>query len=292
MAKEVALSKRIKISEAQQHMLLAVLGAAVILGVAIALTTHFVKQISFNAQVIIAEDESIVAYSNIIRDAGVCIRPSGDVYSNDELDKCDPYSIEISQIPGTLRANILENLAANEALNSVPKENNSNCNNSDGKPYTYKELMENYSNARGADQLRAASNLIKSCSALRVIPDALPSAKNEEALLASLNKLYLASNWEPESISPSGTSEVSELSENLNAISISSTIEADSGTTKNVLNNIERSIREFDIKRATIEWGGSDSLNLQFQANAYYINKSTITETTQTITTGDKINES
>lgn len=288
MAKEVAISKRIKISEAQEHMILAVLGASLVLGVAIALISHFAQQISFNAKVIMAEDESIVAYSNIIETAGVCTKPNGAVYSDSELDRCDPDSIEVSQIPGTLRANILENLAANDALNSVPKEGNSGCTDANGKTYTYKDLMENYSNARGSEQLQAASNLIKSCSALRVIPDALPAFKNEEALLASLNKLYNDSNWVPESISPSGSTEVSKLAENLNEISVSSVIEANSSTTLNVLNNIERSIREFDINSAIIEWGGSDTLNLQFHATAYYVNESTITESTTTITPGGK----
>ena len=67
MAKEVALSKRIKISEAQQHMILAVLGASVVLGASISLISHFYKQITFNAEVIMAEDESITNYSNIIK---------------------------------------------------------------------------------------------------------------------------------------------------------------------------------------------------------------------------------
>ena len=288
MAKEVAISKRIKISEAQQHMIMAVLGASLILGVAIALISHFAQQISFNAKVIMAEDESIVAYSNIIETAGVCIKPNGAVYSDDELDRCDPDSIEVSQIPGTLRANILENLAANDALNSVPKEGNSGCTDANGKTYTYKDLMKNYSEARGAEQLQAASGLIKSCSALRVIPDALPAFKNEEALLASLNKLYNDSNWTPESISPSGSSGASSLAGNLNEISVSSVIEANSSTTLTVLNNIERSIREFNINSAIIEWGGSDTLNLQFHATAYYTNESTITESTSTITPGGK----
>ena len=144
MAKEVAISKRIKISEAQKHMLLAVIGASLVLGASIALTSHFIRQISFNTKVIMAEEESIVAYSNIIKDTGICIKPSGSVYSSDELDKCIPDSIEISQIPGTLRANILENLAANEALNSVPKENNSNCLDNNGKAFTYKDLITKY----------------------------------------------------------------------------------------------------------------------------------------------------
>lgn len=284
MAKEVAIGKRAKISEAQQYMLLAVLGASVFLGVAISLVSHFVDQIAFNVKVIMAEDESITNYSNLIKNTGVCKAPSGKVYSDEELKNCSPDSIEVSEISGTLRANILQELAANEALDSVPKENSTSCiNPATNKNYTYKELNKLYSDARGASELQAASTLIKSCSALRVIPDALPAYKNEEALLASLNKLYLTANWEPESISSSGTTEASELAENLNEISVSSKIEADFGTTMKALTNIERSIREFNITRASIEWDSDSAISLQFQATAYFMNRSSIVETTSTV---------
>lgn len=284
MAKEIAIGKRAKISEAQQYMLLAVLGASVVLGAAISLVTHFVQQISFNAEVIMAEDQAIVAYSDVIKNVGICKSPRGSVYSDDELKKCDPDSIETSEIPGTLRANILENLAANEALNSVPKEASSSCiNPNTGKNYTYAELNKIYNDANGATELTAASQLIKSCSALRVIPDALPAFKNEEALLASLNKLFIESGWQPESLSPSGSSAASTTIPGLNTLSVNLSVEADTGTTMNVLNNIERSIREFDIERATIEWGSNNTLALRAQATAYYIDESTITETTKTL---------
>lgn len=284
MAKEIAIGKRAKISEAQQYMLLSVLGASVVLGVAASLITHFVQQISFNAQVISAEDASIVSYSDVIKTTGICESPKGNVYSDEELKKCNPDSIDVSKIPGTLRANILENLAASEALNSVPKEATSNCIDPDtGKNYTYERLNEIYNRASGSAELTAASQLIKSCSALRIIPDALPAFKNEEALLASLNKLFNDSNWQPESLSPSGSSSASESIPGLNAISVDLSIEADTSITMTVLNNIERSIREFNIERATIEWGGDNMLNLHAQATAYYMDESTITETEQTI---------
>lgn len=284
MAKEVAIGKRAKISEAQQYMLLAVLGASAFLGVAISLTSHFIDQISFNVKVIMAEDESISNYSDLIKNTGVCKAPSGNVYSDEELKNCSPDAIEVSEISGTLRANILQQLAANEALDSVPRENSNSCiNPNTSKNYTYKELNKLYSEARGASELQAATTLIRSCSALRVIPDALPAYKNEEALLASLNKLYLTANWEPESISSSGTTEASELADNLNEISVSSKIEADFGTTIKALTNIERSIREFNITNAYIEWSGDSAISLQFQATAYYMNRSTVVETTSTI---------
>ena len=284
MAKEVAIGKRAKISEAQQYMLLSVLGASVFLGAALSLTINFIQHISFNTKVIMAEEEAIANYSNVIKSIGICRSPKGSVYSDEELKNCDPDGIEVSEIPGTLRANVLEDLAANEALNSVPKEDNTSCiNPSTGKNYTYKELDEIYDNAKGSDELSAASKLIKSCSALRVIPDALPAFKNEEALLASLNKLFIVSNWEPESLSPSGSTSASTLGTNLNDMSLNLSIEANTATTMTVLSNIERSIREFNVERATIEWGGDDTLILQAQATAYYMNESSIIETTQTI---------
>lgn len=283
MAKEIAIGKRAKISEAQQYMLLSVLGASIFLGAAISLTMNFIQRISFNTKVIMAEEESIATYSNIIKSIGICKSPSGSVYSDEELRKCDPDSIEVSDIPGTLRANIIENLAANKALNSVPKEDDSNCINPlTSKNYTYKELDEIYDNANGGTELSAASKLIRRCSALRVVPDALPAFKNEEALLASLNKLFIISNWEPESISPSNDTTTVDGT-GLNTMALNLSIEANTATTMNVLNNIERSIREFDIQRATIEWGSNDTLVLQARATAYYMDESTISEVTQTI---------
>ncbi|MBQ3353400.1 hypothetical protein IJG89_03635 [Candidatus Saccharibacteria bacterium] len=289
MAKEIAIGKRAKITEAQQYMLLAVFVASVFLGAAISLTLRFIKQISFNTEVIMAEEKSIAAYTNVIKSTGVCKSPSGSVYSDEELRKCNPDAIEISEIPNTLRSNILEKLAANEALNSVPKESDSNCiNPATGKNYTYKELNSIYKSATGSEELNAASQLIRSCSALRVIPDALPAFKNEEALLASLNKLFNISNWQPESISPSNTASNSKVDEGLNTISVKLSIEADSDTTKTILDNIERSIREFNIEKASISWESDDTLSLSAQAAAYYMDESSIVEETTTIKAENK----
>lgn len=288
MAREVAILKRAKISKAQQYMLLAVLGASLTLGMAVSLIINFVNQISFNAGVIAAEDQSIVAYSDTIRDIGVCRRPAGQVYTDDELNKCNPDSIDTSQVPGTLRYNILNNLAASEALSAVPKESTSSCiNPATSKNYTYEEIEDFYEAAETTDELMAASALIQKCSALRVIPDTLPAYKNEEALLASLNKIFLISGWEPNSISPTGNSSIANFGTGLNAISVRLAVEAGVGTTKTVLDNIERSIREFNIERATIEWGSNNTLILQAQATAYYMTPSVISEINKTIKAGD-----
>ena len=282
MAREIAILKRAKISEAQQYVLLAVLGAAIFLGVAISLVMHFTSKISFNINVIAEEERAIVEYSDTIKKIGICRAPKGAVYTDAELKSCTPDDIDVASVPGTLRSNILEVMAANQALNSVPKESNSNCiNPASNKSYTYAEMQALYSLADTTEKRVAASKLIKSCSALRIIPDALPSTKNEEALLASLNKIFILSDWTPDSLSPSNSSSTS-TDDSLSQIPVSFSVEADSAKTMGILSNIERSIREFNFTRGTIEWSAG-ALKLDLTANAYYTSKASLSEISKNI---------
>ena len=296
--KEIAVLKRAKISEAQQYVLLAVLGAAIFLGVAVSLIMHFTKKISFNIEVIAEEERAIVAYSDTIKKIGVCQSPKGAVYTDEELAACNPDDIEVSAVPGTLRSEIVDGMAANKALNSVPKEDNTNCINPlSNKAYTYKEMQDFLNDATTTDARVAATQLIKNCSALRIIPDALPSTKNEEALLASVNKIFIISGWLPESISPAGDGgggyggEDGSSTTNLSQLSVSLSVEADVATTMNVLNNMERSIREFSFDSASIEWTPG-ALKLDSTATAFYTSKSELSETTKTISSGDSTSSS
>ena len=280
--KEIAIGKRAKISQAQQNMLLAVLGAAMILGAAVALNVHFIKEITYQAKVVSKQDESIVNYSNTISKIGVCVKPKGDTYTLEELKRCYPNDVDVSSIPNTLRSNIVEGMAENEALNSVPKEGISACINPETrKNYTYEDLNGLYDKATNSEERIAATKLIKVCSALRIIPDALPAYKNEEALLSSLNKIFLDSNLQPEGLSPSGEEESSSLGNGLNEISVNLSLESDIPSTLKFINNLERSIRSFNIKTASIEWSG-DSIDFHAQAKAYYMDKSVLQESTYT----------
>ncbi|MBQ2695247.1 hypothetical protein IJG04_01245 [Candidatus Saccharibacteria bacterium] len=290
MAKEVAIGKRAKISQAQQYMLLAVLGASVMLGLAVALVQRFVEQISFNSSVIAEEEKAIVSYSDTIKNIGICKKPSGESYTMDELKNCNPDSISAEDVPNTLRYNILEGMANNENLASVPKESTSECiNSATGKNYTYNEMSDLYRIASANEdsvQMNSASALIRKCSALRIIPDALPALKNEEALLASLDKIFLVSGWRPDSLSPTGNATVADFGTGLNAISVRLAVEAGTDTTMEVLSNIERSIREFNIERATIEWGSNETLILQAQATAYYMDETNLVPTAKNMKPG------
>lgn len=282
-----AFSKASKISEAQQYMLIAVFGASIFLGVAIAMVAHFANQIAFNARVIAEEEKNIVILSDTIKDIGICQKPKGRIYSNDELKSCKPNDIDATSVPSTLRSNILQVMAANTALNSVPKEDLSYCVNTEtSKNFTYDEMNKIYSEAISSNdtaKIAAATELIQACSALRVIPDAIPSYRNEEALLSSLNRIFIISNWEPESLSPTGTYELVGFGNNLYRIPIRLAVDADAATTKTVLNNIERSIREFDISRAAIEWSGENSFALNAELKAYYTVPSTVFTRVETV---------
>lgn len=296
--KEVAISKRLKISQAQQMMLLAVLGAAIVLGVALSLSLRFVKQIAFNAKVLGEEGKAVEAYSNMIRNVGVCVKPKGAVYSADELKKCKPNEIELSQVPNTLRTMIMQKVAADEGLGSVLRDDKKNCIDPETqKNYTYEKMDKMYKEAEGEEALTRASNLIKSCSALRLIPNALPAFRNEEALMASLNKIFIVSKVEPESIAPNdvamvGGDEQQKDHDRLREIRLSLSAESDGEGILRLMGNIERSIREFSIDRLTIEWGGSGGgLTMNSSVTAFYVEPSSLNEVEKVVQATEKKDE-
>ena len=77
-----------------------------------------------------------------------------------------------------------------------------------------------------------------------------------------------------------GEYDVASFDPNLNTISVRLAVEANFSTVMTILRNTERSIREFDIKRATIEWSGENSITLQARADAFYVNVSKLEPTT------------
>ena len=125
--------------------------------------------------------------------------------------------------------------------------------------------------------------MMKACSALRAVPDALPAQKNTEALLASLDRLFDLADWHPSGLSPDSSSSAYSSYENVNTLPVSLSIEANSAKTLSVLSTIERSIRTFDVASATIEWTKTDTLKLSALARAYYTDEESLTENTVTV---------
>ena len=274
-----AIGKRLKISKAQRAVLTIVLITSVVVGVCIVLMIHFVKYISFNSKVITAKDKAISNYETTIKNVGICNKPKGSSYTLDELKKCNPNSLSSASLSGTLRYNVMEVMAENPDLESVARESNGDCLTKDGKKIDWKTR---YNLEQNEDKKAFYLDMVKMCSSLRVIPDALPAQKNVEALLASLNQIFIISGWEPEALSPNDTDEESPV-EGVEVIPVSLSVESSIPKTMTVLTNIEKSIRTFDITSASIEWSGIDQLSLQAQAVAYYIESEGLQETTETV---------
>lgn len=144
--------------------------------------------------------------------------------------------------------------------------------------------------------------LSRTCTALRVIPDTLPSQMNDEATLASLNWLLL---WSDPSIIIEGISgtdvegvaligrDGKTVSSALQPTGAAIAINDGSAKVHKALDTIESSIRNFDIASATISWSGGtmserntyipETIELNATYRAYYSNAVKIEKKTKKI---------
>lgn len=161
--------------------------------------------------------------------------------------------------------NEVSDLTKNENLEVVARSRSEEC-----KKYAEVTLDENT-----ADDIEIA----RTCTSLRVIPDAIPSSLNEEATLASLNQLLLWSdnNLEIKGISKTELSGVSlgssdsNTTSSLSVIGASLSLDDNATMVKNAMDKIESSIRNFDIASAQIDFSGEDSDNQsKIELNATY----------------------
>lgn len=257
MAREVAVGKRIKIGKYQQQMILFALLAAIVLGVSIVLSVFFIKYIAFNSKVIEGKDAAIKDYDMAI--------------SNSK----------------TLEGLVL-GLADNKDLESVALGTvDRACFEPDsGKRINY---SEKYRAEMDEEKAKEYLKMMKTCSALRVVPDALPSNENKEALMSSVDQIFKISGWEPESLSPSDSSSYSagEDAVELQTMSMGFSVEANPATVFRVLDSIEKSVRSLDISTASISWkeGGNVDSSLEFRAQmrAYFMNEAKVAETEKII---------
>ena len=149
-------------------------------------------------------------------------------------------------------------------------------------------MQDKYNSAENDEDLNKASELIKTCSALRVIPEALPADENELALLASVDKIFRVTGTEPDSLSPTEETGVADFGTNLYTITVRLAIEDNAGTVNNLLENVERSIRNFNIERATINWSSNNSIEFQGTAKAFYMLPTSLNISTKSIKLGGK----
>ena len=97
----------------------------------------------------------------------------------------------------------------------------------------------------------------------------------------SINDIFIISELEPESISPWDDIVKSSI-EGIGVIPVLFRMEADGPMIIRVLNNIEKSIRDFDITVASFEWTNA-GVSARVEANAYYLEDLLSPEVTVTV---------
>ncbi len=277
--------KRRKISKAQQITMLEVLGASLVFGACLVVSIFLIKYIKFNTTIITEKNQAIDNYDVTLRNVGVCIdRDRSGRLDDTELDACDPNEIPLDNVGGSLRYKILMEMANNSDLELVARQRNENCFDESGERIDFGKL---YGEATDDDERQRYLQSLKICSALRVIPDALPANRNTEALMASLNEIFLQTGWEPERLSPQdgvlGASEV----EGVYTIPVSLRMEAPDEVVMRALDKIEKSVRQFDITAMSVEWTTS-GLSLTATANAFYLAEPDELEITKTLAASKK----
>ncbi len=281
---DTAPSKRIKISKAQQLTMLEVLVASLVFGTCAVLSVFLIKYISFNTRVISEKNQAITDYDQSLRNVGVCVDTDGNGrLSNEEIEKCNPSEISLNSIPESLRYKVLMQMAMDTDLESVARKRNEKCYDEDGERIDFNKKYEQSTNDLEKQQYLQSAKI---CSALRVIPDALPARKNTEALMASLNQVLLLTGWEPERLTPRDDMVESRI-EGVGVIPVTLQVDGGNDVVLRALDKIEKSIREFDITSATIEWTNS-GLSLNALANAYYLEDAGELEKTVVLKANDK----
>ena len=271
----------LKISKAQQATILEVLVASLLVGAAFMISIWLVRYIMFNAKVITGKDEALNNYETSVINTGACDDSNGDgKLSDSELKNCDPDTTSLATVPNTLRSNVMVNMANSRALESVQRSLASSCYDDYGQVINYLAL---YERATSDAEREYYLSLYQTCSALRVIPDALPSQLNIEAAMASLNYLFNVAGVTPETMTPEGVTQTATIgSGNLMSTSINFLMETDERNILNMLETIERSIRDYNFTNISIDVN-NNNLNFSGSVDVYYVEGSTLVETNKTI---------
>ncbi len=216
--KGFAEGKRLKIDKMQRNVFIAVCITSIALSLTIVGAIRLVKYIQFNSKVIVEKEKVAKGYAQIQNDL---------------------QSLK----------NSISQLTTDENLESVARERDSVCDSLIGKPG-----KESDNNEFSINEIE----IIRSCSALRVVPDALPSTKNYNATMTEalvLGRLGgVTTENEPTGSSSGGAPTVSVDGSALHAFGINMSLEGSTIGIQNVLKVFNRSIRNFDLAQAHFDF--------------------------------------
>jgi hypothetical protein len=154
-------------------------------------------------------------------------------------------------------------LTDNESLEVVAKDRDPSCLTTDGKLADFNNDID----------------MTRKCSAIRVVPDAIPAVRpgnqpNATALGASLGELlnFPGIVREADHVGTVSTSTGAGL---LNAIDTTFSVRADATAVKGLMEQMERSIRPFTVNTANFQWRAGGDLAVAVTTNSFFVNEST-----------------
>lgn len=157
-----------------------------------------------------------------------------------------------------LNKSVME-LSSDQALESVARERDPGCVDLEGN------LIE-------SDDL----SITRTCSALRVVPDAMPSRANPTALGASLTKLitYPGITIDASAVGKETVSSTVSIAPRVGSIPATFLVVGQPNNINGLLLQLESSIRPISPSTVNLEWRSGDNLALSAQTNAYFVNQS------------------
>jgi hypothetical protein len=157
-------------------------------------------------------------------------------------------------------------LSVNEALETVAKERDPSCMTLGGE---LKDFADDIAMAR-------------KCSALRVIPDAIPWTANASALGASLGELlrYPGVVKEADNI---GNAASNVAASGTGAIEAAFSIRGSSENVLGLLRQTESSIRPFAVNTANFEWRANGEIALSVTSSSFFVQESNAEKKTKVV---------
>jgi len=234
--KGFAEGKRLKIDKMQRNVFAAVCVTSIVLSLTIVGSIRLVKYIQFNTKV--AEEKSKVAKG-------------------------------YAQIQTDLAAlkNSISELAVDENLESVARTRDARCDSLIGT-----EGKESDNNEFSLEEIE----VVRSCSALRVIPDALPSSKNYNATMSEALVLARMAGVVDAEKQPSGSSgsapSINIPGTPLYAFGVDLSLEGSTAGILGALYTFDKSIRNFDMQSATFTFDEGTEMSGEFNGQfvVYY----------------------
>lgn len=169
----------------------------------------------------------------------------------------------------TLNERVL-GLATNEDLEVVAMDRDKTCMTLDGH-------LADFSDDIG---------MARKCSALRVLPDAMPWRANASALGASLGELLKHPGIVKETDAVGNSTGTTATGSG--AIDISFSVRGSVTDMRGLLERIERSIRPIVYNTANFEWRSSGEIALSASSNAYFVSESSAVRKTKVVKMEDK----